>query len=129
MPELATRTKTLILRASGIPVGPNSRLHWAARHRLNAPLRDEVAWQAKWFAERHGTFAHAAVRIVLLRVGGSAMDPDNAIACCKGLVDGLVRGGLLVDDKRENITLTVDQEKAARGGTRGARLEVSVEVG
>lgn len=128
MPELATRTKTLILRASGIPLGPNARVHWRVRSKVNGALRDEVAWQARDFAARYGTFKHANVRIVLVRIRGREMDPDNAIACCKTLIDGLVRGGLLVDDRRENITLTVDQEQAAKGGSRGARLEVAVEV-
>lgn len=119
------RTWRFVLDA--IPPGPNDRLHWAGRSRQSAPLRDSVAWQAK-AARLSGAplLDRAQVTITLYRVAGRERDHDNAVATVKPLVDGLVAGGLLVDDSPAHIALEVQQE---RGACRGVHIVVTELIG
>lgn len=114
----AAPARTWTITVDDIPPGPNQRLCWQARNRLTAPIRDAVAWQVTAVRPAFPV-ERAHVAITLYRRMGPPMDPDNAVACCKALIDGLVRGGLLADDRR--ITLEVKQE---RGERRGARIVV-----
>lgn len=117
----AVSARTWTISVGDIPPGPNQRLHWVQRNRLTAPIRDAVAWQALTCGRPKLVKAHVA--ITLYRRMGPPMDPDNAVACCKALIDGLSVGGLLADDR--HITLEVKQERAEK---RGARIVVSEEA-
>lgn len=53
--------------------------------------------------------SRVSVGITLFRV--RLLDPDNKYSACKDLIDGLRYAALLRDDKEEDITLEVTQER------------------
>lgn len=107
----------MLIIVGGIPISPNKRPgHWGAKYRHDAPLKEAVAWQARAIRlHRTAALERAHVRVRFTRPGGGPpMDRDNAVATCKCLIDGLVEGGLLVDDNRDRVELEVVQERGAR---------------
>jgi hypothetical protein len=73
----------LTITVSGHPPGPNDRLHWQARRRLQQPFKESVGWQAKAFGlpqplER----AHVQVTFIY-HSRRHAQDTDNLYARCK----------------------------------------------
>lgn len=81
--------------------------HWSRNHQM----RKRWAWlvrAAVSAARSRGVLLpvrprHAVVRVI--RHGARLLDPDNATAGCKWLLDSLVTEGLLIDDKPEHLTL------------------------
>lgn len=67
----------------------------------------------------------AHVRITIRR--RRLLDPDNAYASVKDLLDGIRDAGLILDDSEERITLEVNQEKAGKGEDEGTRIEIDYE--
>ena len=91
-----------------LPPSPNRRLHWACRRRLVKPLADAVAWQARAIGlPQPLEHAHVVAKLVHTRL--PLRDFDNAVASLKEVLDGLVVGGVLVDDGAEHLTLGVVQ--------------------
>lgn len=79
---------------------------WASR-----VLSPDIPGKAH-FLYRHDTwtgFGKRAVRITSYR-GRLLTDHANLVGGCKGLIDGLVRSGLLVDDSDEWMSATYFQE-------------------
>jgi hypothetical protein len=84
---------------------PNNHASRLARIRAIAAYRQLVALIASRRATAPGWCSGHPVRMSLtFQLRGSAdghyrpSDPDNALAACKGLIDGLVDAGLIVDD-------------------------------
>ncbi|HWE64785.1 MAG TPA: hypothetical protein VHB98_23985 [Chloroflexota bacterium] len=117
-------TPAIVITLPGHPPSPNRPGHPLTRWRRTAPLRDAVAWLAR--AQRPAVpFQRAHVCITLVRKGRSQpMDPDNAVAACKPLIDGLRIGGVLVDDSPAHIALDVCQEVGSRRETRITILSI-----
>ena len=116
-------------RASGdtiddLPPSPNRRMHWACRRRLVKPLADAVAWQARAVAiglPERKPLEHAHVIAKLTFSQPPLRDFDNATASLKECINGLVVGGLLVDDSPAHLTLGVVQ---VLGPHKGLTLEI-----
>ncbi len=86
-----------------------------------------VQWQliqmrrsGEWDGRR---FNHATVRAEFWFSERRRRDPDNHAACLKGLLDGMVHGGLLTDDDFEHIELQI-----AYGGIRKRRSGIDITV-
>lgn len=111
-----------IIVVPGHPLSPNGQAAAPLRTRLSdkRAYRDMVAWQVR-AAHRGPPLERARVTITLLRTDSQFYDPDAAVGTCKRLVDGLVHGGLLVDDSKDHIELVVRQE---RGDARSCRIVV-----
>lgn len=78
------------------PLTLNSRMHWTARARVVAEVRQTVGWVAR--AHRIGR--HETVRVGLIYTPATRRrrDSDNLAATYKPCVDGLVDAGVVVDD-------------------------------
>lgn len=84
--------------------------------------RREVSSWEKWFryAQRPGGLDKATgKRLVHIHAFRKrrCSDEANFVSGCKGLIDGLVRAGLLVDDKRECAIFTYAEDVASKGPT------------
>lgn len=84
-------------------VGPsaNDRLHHMARYRANKKLKDDArcAAQSAVIARQGKPLAAARIDIMLVRKRHvQPKDRDNALGCCKAVVDGVVASGLIRDD-------------------------------
>ena len=96
--------------------------HWAKKHkwtkqigllvRLTRARRAEVAW----VRERR-------MQVTITRYGSRELDDDNFRGGCKGLIDALVREGVILDDSPRWVTVTYVQVKCSR---KEARTMVSV---
>lgn len=101
------------------------RWHWARQRR-------EVSAWAYWLKAtmRPGTADLARgkriVRIHAFR-RQRTRDEANLIGGCKGLVDGLVRAGLLVDDSRQWASFTYAEDVASKSPTRKACTRIEIE--
>lgn len=76
--------------------------HWSHKHRLRAHwgwLVRRARLNAKVFDPPR--FEHA--RVTIERTGSRMLDTDNLTGGCKGLIDLLVREGLIVDDSPDHI--------------------------
>ena len=83
-----------------IPNQPESanvilRKHWAIRRRANVKIQCDIfalLWEAGW----RGNWPFCKkVGVVIQNWKG---DPDNAIGGCKGIIDALTKGGIIIDD-------------------------------
>lgn len=106
----------------------NMRLHWAAKSKRVAWLRDDaksVAWS--WRRSMKGGFTdpvHITAHIGYATNGRA--DPANAHPTVKALVDGLVDAGVLIDDSHEWVIgpdYRRDPVKAPKGH-HTVRLEI-----
>ena len=85
-------------------LSPNARVHWAVKSRAVKSARSASAWAAKVALHANRHIAHlfparsASVEYVFHWPDRRRRDDDNAVASCKSYRDGLVDGGLLVDD-------------------------------
>ncbi|MFI5270030.1 MAG: hypothetical protein ACHQ7M_21850, partial [Chloroflexota bacterium] len=90
-------------------------------YRLCQPFHDAVAWQARAMGLKQPVqYAHVVATLVYRR--RPVRDVDNATASLKPVLDGLVAGGLLVDDGPDHLSLHVRQEL---GPQRLVRLEIA----
>jgi hypothetical protein len=64
---------------------------WASAHAQNAPDRPAKPW------------SRARVDIGLVVRTAVRRDADNAIAACKGIIDGLVDAGIIADDSLDVV--------------------------
>jgi len=99
-----TATPLLTVTVAGHPPSQNARLHHMTRYRVNRMWRDEVAWKVK--AARLGrVWDKVRVQATFQHRRKSFADVDNLTASLKPLLDGLVVGGLVVDDSPEHLEL------------------------
>ena len=114
--------KKLILSVKPTPPSPNRtlRMHWAVRRKVFKDIYDQVFWQvkqARWKGK-------GSVQISVERRSAVLMDPDNLIGSLKPVIDGLVRAGVMPDDKEEDISFgTIKQVKSKR---KDAELIITV---
>ena len=99
---------TIVTKIPSASLSPNSRSHWRVKHRASKSVKKATAAGVQialsldgkpegipWHeVELQATYYHKCKR---------RRDPDNLIALLKYPIDGLVMGGLLVDD--DQITL------------------------
>lgn len=91
--------------------------HWAQRSRhTGAVLRATWATLGKCHAPPTGKR-----RVEVTLIGPRDLDPDNATAACKPLLDAIRRLGWLVDDSPAHLELVVSQE---RGKSHAVRVKL-----
>lgn len=101
------------------------RMHWAQQRR-------EVSGWTQWlmYAMRPGRLDVATgkrrVHIHAFR-RQRCRDEANLIGGCKGLIDGLVRAGLLVDDDRAHATFTYAEDVASKSPTGKPCTRIQIE--
>jgi hypothetical protein len=101
----------LELELPGLPKSANARLHWRARHKENLAWEEAVGWAVKG---KLPSAPLARARLTCVRCSSVAADSDNVVAGFKPVIDALVKTGVLVNDKWENIGMpTYLWEKAA----------------
>ncbi len=101
------------------------RMHWAQQRR-------EVATWERWFRhiQRPGGMDKATgKRLVKIHAyrRQRCHDEANLIGGCKGLIDGLVRAGLLVDDDRAHATFTYAEDVASKSPTKKPCTRILIE--
>ena len=93
---------------------PKKSVH-IIKYALRQQLKDAVAWSCIEQRPRRPLTGPVMVHVVIgWEKGRMVMDFDNAIASCKGALDGLIMGGWIVDDMQvQGMTLqqTKDPEK------------------
>jgi hypothetical protein len=107
------RSETIRFRLEGVPWSGNvrKRSHHMAlyRHdRVWCAASGILAGDAR--RKRRGVafpFAVAHVTVTFRFAKSSRRDVDNYTAACKGILDGLKDGGLIVDDDTTHMTLAV----------------------
>lgn len=91
----------IVVRFDVAKTSPNARSHWRTRHNNNrkAKLAAREAWMI-YGMPRSST--PIDVQIILLR--SRELDQDNALAACKGIIDGLFKDCITPDDTPAWVT-------------------------
>jgi hypothetical protein len=93
----------------GLGVSPNERVHWARKAERNGLVRDLTEGHAL-AATRAARWPCADRATVTLTIvwpkGGRTHDEYNLRGMLKPLMDGLVRGQVIADDKPANLIAT-----------------------
>jgi len=121
--------RSVLISVVGIPPAGNqtTRSHRMENHREKTVWQEAIEWQliqmrrsGEWDGQR---FERAHVRAEFWFKERRRRDPDNHAACLKGLLDGMVQGGLLRDDDFEHIELQITY-----GGIRKRRSGIDFYV-
>ena len=100
----------LVLEIPAIPPSPNryNGRHWSVYR------KSRKAW-AWWIAAAVsnaccGTLLWSRSRVSITRMSRRSLDPDNAVASTKCVIDGLRGAKVIENDTADHITLEVRQE-------------------
>jgi Holliday junction resolvase RusA-like endonuclease len=121
---MASERQPIRLVLSGpLPPGANQRgrMHRMALYRSDRAWAERVAWELKALGLPGLPYARVWLRITLVSQRGVWRDPDNAVASCKGAIDGVVRAGVVASDDPAHVELEVWQQ-------RGKQPAVIVEI-
>ena len=92
-------------------------MHWATRHKLAKRIHTDLYYLYQASSNKAPEpLQRASVEILNNRA--RLLDPDNLVAGCKPYIDALVKIGVVIDDKPDNVLLKIDQahsNKASRG--------------
>ena len=126
----------VVLEFDDVPASQNRqlRMHWRTRRQANETLGLYLLSAASDWAEENGVTAPlfrksgtappARIHVTMWR--SKLQDPDNAVACLKGLIDKMVRMGALHDDTREWME-RLDVEE--RVGPKKTRIQIDYQHG
>lgn len=110
-------------------LSPNKRLHHMARHRLTQSWKS-CAWMA--WAQAGRVQLEGKVRITYTLYRGRMVDPDNAMAATKALLDGLRdepgRPGMLAGDTSRHVEFGPIQQITGACYKSRESVRVSVEL-
>ena len=102
-------------------LSPNRRLHFMQLYRAKKDAKDE----AMALVLEHGAptepIQKAHITITWVAKDKRRRDPDNLFASMKPYIDGLVEGGLIVDDSAAHVSYTLRYE---HGDTDNTIIEV-----
>jgi hypothetical protein len=90
------------------------KMKWPARHRLSKRLKREVGLLILSSRLKKSLYPLQRAVVSITSYRKALLDPDNLTAGAKSYIDALVTNGLLIDDKPENIKLTVNQVRAGK---------------
>lgn len=114
--EIPTIYRTTIGCVPDPELSPNARVHRMVRSRKARQMRQYVGWCARQDAPREAIGGPVVLTVTIgwpkRRPG---MDIDNATACLKSSIDGLVDAGFIRDDK-QIAELRVRQRKWSEWG-------------
>jgi crossover junction endodeoxyribonuclease RusA len=96
-------------------LSPNSRVHPLQRAHDARRVRRETSYVARGALVQHGLVSprwnRAHVQYTWRSPRGPLPDPDNVIAHCKAVLDGLVDAELLADDREVSVAARVERGK------------------
>jgi Holliday junction resolvase RusA-like endonuclease len=123
--ELAPAPESLY-RASaelpGLPDSPNRvRGHWRKSWTKTKKWKD---WTALAFAQIKPRAPLHQARLLLTRYSSVQPDPDNLVASFKAVIDGLRQGGVIANDRAENVRVETKWQKAP---SRMGKISIYVE--
>lgn len=104
----------------------NMRLHWAAKAKRVAGLRELAAWKCLEASRKGARRKRVRITAHIGYATNGRADPANAHPTVKALVDGIVDAGILIDDSHEYVIgpdYRRDETKAPRG-FHTVRLEI-----
>lgn len=108
-------------------LSPNVRMHWGARSRITAFVREKTGWIAK--AAKLAPTHPFEVTLHYRPARNGRRDPGNLCLDSKACIDGLVDAGLAPDDTHEFIHETIPVIHPAEKGKPGAMwLEITWET-
>lgn len=98
------------------------RMHWRAQR------REVKAWELLARAAAAGQPRAGGKVLVHIHAfrRQRTRDEANLVGGCKGLIDGLVRAGLLVDDSREWASFTYAEDVASKSPTRQPCVRITI---
>lgn len=102
----------------------NQRMHWAAKARLVAAVRESFAWRVR--ADRVEPQSHVTVQLHYQPQDRRRRDPSNLMPTQKACVDGLVDAGVVPDDTPKFVTELMPVIHEPDGGRK--RMWLTVEV-
>ena len=85
-------------------LNPNKRLHHHKRARLLRDAKEEVGWLILQQGRPQKPIEKAHIAITWVAGDKRRRDPDNLFASMKAYIDGLVAGGLIIDDSAEHVS-------------------------
>lgn len=91
------------------PLANVSRDHWTKREK-KLKAAQIMVWASAKHANLTPVSGRARLTITLVFPQNRRRDTDNLYARVKGVVDGLVKGGWIVDDDTEHLDLRVQAE-------------------
>lgn len=97
----------LVVRFDVAKTSPNARSHWRTRHTNNKKAQ-RAAWESWLVYGSPVADGPVDVQIILLR--SREMDQDNALASCKGIIDGLFKDRITPDDVPKYVTFRPVQQ-------------------
>lgn len=102
--------RSLTIAVPGIPPGPNvmRTKHWSFRSRVSKQFRGDthlVAIDARNKSGATFPWDHVRVTYEFHVPNRNRHDPDNLIAACKPILDGIRDAGIIADDSGAHVTI------------------------
>ncbi|MDW8006446.1 MAG: hypothetical protein RMJ05_06975 [Thermomicrobium sp.] len=123
------REIVLVLPLPPATLSPNARVHVLDRAKAARLVREDTRRLARSALAEQGLdeprWARALVRYRWRASRGPMPDPDNLIARCKPVLDGIVAAGALASDR--DVTISVEYERVATKRDEGLVVVVSAE--
>jgi len=95
-----------------IPYTINKPMHWAVKRKWKLVWEEEVNWTVYKNRKKFGKLPLKYAKIEIVYHQTHISDTDNMYGSVKPVVDGLVKAGVIIDDKPKYLDLTVTQRKA-----------------
>ena len=102
--------RTITITLDHLPpkeLNPNNlrRTHWTVRSRFSRIAKDEMAWLAKHHWKGKKPMNKAIIRYEFHFKDNRTHDYDNLLSACKPYQDGLVVGGVIVNDDCKHLEI------------------------
>ena len=102
-------------------LNPNSRLHYMNVYRAKAAAKDEAIAMVLQQGKPAVPYERANITVTWVAKDKRRRDFDNLFAALKATIDGLVEGGLIMDDSAAHVSYTLRYEQ---GDTDNTIIEV-----
>jgi len=118
--EQVTTTQRLVI-PDWLPeqLANSSHGHWSTRQK-KLQAAQTMVWASAKHANLRPVTGRARVTVVLVFGSKRRRDTDNLYSRTKGVIDGLVKGGWLVDDDTDHLDLQVRAE--VRPGVKATEI-------
>lgn len=110
-----------------VPHSPNTRMHWAEKHRWTDAWKEEVyySWREhELYQEMKDELPMKKPIVFITYYTCHPMDRDNLYGSAKPVIDGLTEAGIIRDDTEDDITLKVIQKRIST--KKEQRVEIKV---
>lgn len=96
---------SIVLPYETPPLTENQRMHWSARRKLVARVRERASWEAR--SRRIPPLGRCRVNLEWHVATNHRRDADNVVPTLKALCDGLVDAGVVPDDTPDLMEKTM----------------------